>query len=466
MEGGFAGVTRQQLYTGELVAIIVRFLFLVGLSILYITGSASRELTDPRTITVAVLVVLTTAYSIASLQLLARSAFPALLAHVSTAVDVACAGVFLAFALHPSGGPLGSTFVATAGLFFPGTVILSLLRFLPLNVALAGGSATLVSLLIVLAALVLEPGSGAPAVLLLVPGSSFLVGAVCWVVALVNYRLLERNLATEDLQRASRRLRMTFEIVQASIFNLSQFVDNLGRISGTLSEGARNQARSIDRISAAIAAMNASQEQIYRSTEISAKTVRQTVDSSDHGNQVVKKVIEEIRSISDVVERMVAALQLIDDIADNTNLLALNANLEANRGGPERMGFSVVADEIRNLAEQSQETANEVGRLVKQIAKVIYTADSSSRNAGEIFDKINTDLSGYSQYVRNLHLSVQEQLKANRDVERSITRINDVTVENTEAADRVREVVGELQKEVAKLRGLVDGKITETAGLR
>ena len=117
----------------------------------------------------------------------------------------------------------------------------------------------------------------------LVPSACLTIGAGAFWVAHANDQLLRRNLVTTELKRASRRLRMTMEIVQVSIANVGQSVNDLDRVSTTLSEGARNQVRSLDKVSSAISALNSSQERLYRSTEISAKTIRRTVDSSDTG---------------------------------------------------------------------------------------------------------------------------------------------------------------------------------------
>lgn len=464
MDGEYTSVTRRRLESAELAAVSVRLVVLVALAVVYVLTRDFSGL-DAASIVVGSVVVVAIGYSVICLRLVARSAFGPALADLSAVIDAAAVSVFLWLALRPASGEPRVALAGSAAVAIPLGLSVALLRFSARNAFFAGGAAFVGTSAAVLALLVASGAGDGRWVWLFLPLGCLAMGAGVSVVASSTHDLLRRNLATRDLQRASRRLRMTMEIVQVSVANFGQFVNNLERVSAMLSEGARNQAQSIDRVSSAIAALDSSQERIYLSTETSAKTIRRTADSSDTGNRVVKRVIEEMRSISDAVDRMVSSLERIDDIADNTNLLALNANIEANRGGAESMGFSVVADEIRNLAEQSQETAVEVGRLVKQIAKVIVAAGASSKNAGEVFDKINTDLAGFADYVNDLHLSVQEQLRANRDLQRAVSRIHEVTLDNTQAADRVREVVGELQKEVGKLKALVDGKVTETAVL-
>ncbi len=290
-------------------------------------------------------------------------------------------------------------------------------------------------------------------------------------IALVYYFLrktmliIEENIVTEDLMRSSRRLRMTLEIVEASIFNLSHLVGNLAEIADRLAKGAQNQVSSIEEISKAVEKLQESMEKISSSSEKSENTIIQTAELSNNGNMILKRVIQEILGIHEVADNMVASLDLIDEIADQTNLLSLNATIEASRAGEEGTGFTVIAEEIRKLAERSSETAAEIGKLVKEIEKVIFSGGESSKEAGKIFDRINKDLNLYSEFIHSLHVAVQNQLISNREVASAIDRINKVTRENTLTAEEIKNVLANLSGEITKLKELVKGKMIETASL-
>jgi methyl-accepting chemotaxis protein len=273
------------------------------------------------------------------------------------------------------------------------------------------------------------------------------------------------NLVTEDLLRSSRRLKMTMDIVSASIFNLHQLINKLVDVSTTVSQGARNQAAGLAQVSAAAGQLQDAMESISLSTEKSAATIGSTAKYSESGNSIVKKVIEEILGIHDVVDRMVAALARINDIADQTNLLALNAAIEASRTGDEESGFSVVADEIRQLAEKSAATASEVSKWVRQIEIVIERGGESSREAGEIFDTIARDLGSYTSFIHELSRSVKEQLGANREVTGAIESIGSVVEDNRFTAEAVTRIIGDLKKEMVKLESLVGDKVQEAEKL-
>jgi methyl-accepting chemotaxis protein len=329
---------------------------------------------------------------------------------------------------------------------------------------ISAGIALLVPAVVVIYAIVRFPGT-ATAAFFVLPAANTLVCAFAAVAGQRYTAALRENLVTEDLLRASRRLKMTMDIVTASIFNLHQLINKLSDVSTTVSEGARDQAAGIEDVTAAAEQLQGAMESISLSTEKSAATIGTTAQFSESGNTIVQKVIEEILGIHEVVDKVIVALARINDIADQTNLLALNAAIEASRAGEERSGFSVVADEFRQLAEKSAETASEVSKWVKQIESVIERGGESSREAGKIFGTIARDLGAYAGFIHELSRSVKEQLGANREVTGAIESIGAVVDDNRFSADAVTRIVGDLKKEMLKLESLVGDKVQEAERL-
>jgi predicted nucleic acid-binding Zn-ribbon protein len=405
--------------------------------------------------------ILLVAYSIVVIALTGRDSFHERMGHLSNGVDAIGAAVFFGIFLSLPAVGFRSFAVVLAEVCFFAPIVTSVAKVKPSHT----GSATLFSTLasasvIAIHLLITVPGDrmGYP---LFVPGTLLVAGIALWITSITFKRLFIENMVTEDLARSSRRLRMAMEIVQISVMNLGEFVNNLERISNTLYTGAHNQAKSVEHIAASADSLKAAMGRITESTARSTNALKQTVDVSSQGNQTMDRMITEIADIQEVAEQMDAALDLINEIADQTNLLALNAAIEASRVGDETTGFSVVAGEIRTLAERSAETSGEISRLVKQMEKVIVVSGESSHQVGEIFGRINGDLGSYADFIRGLNTAVQEQQTANRAVSDSLDKIHAVTLENSKAADRVREVIGELKKEVSKLKDLVDGKLVE-----
>ena len=342
--------------------------------------------------------------------------------------------------------------------------IVAVLRLAVRDTILTGSLAAFAAAIATVAAIVRFPGPAAMS-LLVVPILSAMCGVLATVLCRRSVSTLADNLVTEDLLKASRRLKMTMDIVTASIFNLQQFITKLVEVSRTVSQGARNQAGGIEQVTGTAERLQKSLEGISQSTETSAATIGRAARFSESGRAILQKVIDEILGIHEVMEKMVAALTRINDIADQTNLLALNAAIEASRAGDERSGFSVVADEIRQLAEKSSETAGELSKWVKQIVAVIESGGESSREAGTIFNTIAKDLGTYAGFIGDLSRSVKSQLDSHRAVTTAIERIGTVVGRNTTAADTVGAIVNDLQNEMRKLEALVEDKAQEAEKL-
>jgi len=465
MSGVFTSILQAQFNKGEKAAAIFRLFYFCMLLLGYLFLQEKESAFSIQSFIVGAAFLLIFIYSLFTLRLLQKNQFPEQFAHISVILEALTAGVFMSVFLSKTYRPAEIFLTVLSGFFYFFSILFSILRMKP-STSVSATAAAIFSCSAVAAgsyffshgAVRLGPISYLPALILI-------TGGVSWFISRTFKVILENNIVSEEALRAGRRLRMTMEIVQASIFNLSQFVDNLEKISTSLSGGAGDQAESSLYISGAAEKLQSSMAKISESTQKSATTVKRTVDFSDSGNLIVHRVIDEILNIHEVVERMVESLEHINDISDQTNLLALNATIEASQAGEEGSGFSVIAEEIRKLAEQASGTSGEVGKMVKQVQRVIFSGGESSKEAGKIFDRINKDLAGYSDVINELYQAVQEQLKGNREVTLSIESINEIILTNNTNADLVKKIVGELKKEVVKLKALVDNKIVETGEL-
>ena len=454
-----------QFNKGEKVAAIFRLFYFCMLLLGYLFQQEKGSAISIQSFIVAAAFLLIFIYSLFTLRLLQKNQFPEQFAHISVILEALTAGVFMSVFLSKTYKPAEIFLIVFSGFFYFFSILFSILRMKP-SISVTATAAAIFSCSAAAAGSYLfSHGAVRLGPVGFLPVFILLTGVVSWFISKNIKVILENNLVSEEALRAGRRLRMTMEIVQASIFNLSQFVDNLEKISASLSGGAGDQAESSRYISGAAEKLQSSMAKISESTDKSATTVKRTVDFSNSGNLIVHRVIDEILNIHEVVERMVESLEHINDISDQTNLLALNATIEASQAGEEGSGFSVIAEEIRKLAEQASRTSGGVGKMVKQVQQVIFSGGESSKEAGKIFDRINKDLSGYSDVINELHQAVQEQLKGNREVNLSIESINEIILVNNKNAGLVKEIVGELKKEVAKLKALVDGKIVETGEL-
>jgi methyl-accepting chemotaxis protein len=453
-------IAQAQVSRTEAVAVPVR-LCAAG-AVLAIEAVTRRAMPAPA-VAAAVLGIFV-AWSLVLAVLAARGADRAAVARVSVVLD---ATGILVIALSLLGGPAAGLWSAELMVLEGWAICLICMAPMRLRVADAvfACAAAVFAPLAYAAVAVMRAPSATPTWIFLVPPANLAVGTLAVIGTASLRRALAENLVTEDLMRASRRLKMTLDIVSASIDNLHQLINQLVDVSRAVSNGAREQEHGIERVSSTAGELAGAMEGISRSTGRAAATIGRTAESSVRGNAIVQRVVEEILGIHDTVDRMVAALARLNDLADQTNLLALNAAIEASRAGDEHSGFSVVAAEIRTLAEKSSQTAGEVSTWVRQIETVIARGGDSSREAGAIFAAIARELGDHAGFIQELSQTVQAQLAANREVSGTVSSIDAIVVENTGAADRVSDIVASLKQELEKLESLVGDKVQEVEQL-
>jgi methyl-accepting chemotaxis protein len=395
---------------------------------------------------------------------LRRGLNPRTAGYLSAILDPVGAAFLLYWFMVLPGSPIGVLGLALAKAFFFVPLVISLWRLDGLNTLLACLGAILASTYaLVWLALLSGRMRAELGPLLYLPAGLAALGAGAWFAVRSHRRLLEENFVTDQFLRSSRRLRMTLEIVQVSVLNLEQFVNDLERVSSTLAIGAHSQAKSVERMASLAERLKTAMAEISARTDESSGTLRHSLEGSGQGGRAVRRMIEEMAAIDQAARKMDSSLELINEISDQTNLLALNASIEASRLSDSGSGgFSVVAGEIRSLAEPSAETAGEIGRLVKQMEKITTAGGESSKAVGRVFAGLDQQLGGYSRFIDALQVAVREQLASIREVSDSLGKIRQVTSDNSLAADRVKQVVGELKREVVKLKGLLQDKLVES----
>jgi methyl-accepting chemotaxis protein len=203
------------------------------------------------------------------------------------------------------------------------------------------------------------------------------------------------------------------ELVIANINELNEFVEN--------------QSRNVSQASSAIEEMVANINSVTNTLVNNAANVNSLKEASEVGREGLSDVAQDIQKISDESEGLEEINGLMEGIASQTNLLSMNAAIEAAHAGEAGKGFAVVAEEIRKLADSSSEQSKTIAKVLKTIAKSINAIKASMDKVQTRFEAIESGVKTVSQQEENVRNSMEEQEQGSKQVLSSVGSLNELT---------------------------------------
>ncbi len=281
------------------------------------------------------------------------------------------------------------------------------------------------------------------------------------------------NALAENFQKIVHQVHGYAEEVSESASQLASTASRIAEGSQQQSAAASSTSRSVDEISEKIrqVAQSAAETEKIADTaqELSNAGQKVAIDAARELGMVSVSVTDSAKLISSLEQRSAEIgkiVMVIKEIADQTNLLALNAAIEAARAGEQGRGFAVVADEVRKLAERTGNATTDVGSMIEtfcnEIDEAVSIMDKSSRevNAGvnltkeaaESLAKINEGAHNTLEQIRSMVAATREQSAASQEIAQSVERIAGFAVENSDSIVETSQALHHLEQLAAKLQ--------------
>ena len=267
------------------------------------------------------------------------------------------------------------------------------------------------------------------------------------------------------------------------VSSVSVVVDQLVQLLSQSEKGSHQQSARVAETATAMEEMNSSVLEVARNAATASDVSSHSKEKALHGAQTVQTVsvlMEQLQGQSVILRQdmetmtehskaITEIMSVISDIADQTNLLALNAAIEAARAGEAGRGFAVVADEVRKLAEKTMHSTTDVGKVVRaiqqstnnskqqveQTASIIGDVSTSVSTSGDALTEIVLLAESSADQARAIATASEQQSAASEEINHAIADISATTAETAEAMHTAHDCVGELAGQIQELQKLI-----------
>jgi len=252
----------------------------------------------------------------------------------------------------------------------------------------------------------------------------------------------------------------TAQVVSAS--------EQISSASVSLAEGASSQASSVEEVSATIEEATASNNQNADNSREANLLAQHSNDAARQGNEQVADLMVAMEKITDSSQKIAKIIKTIDEIAFQTNLLALNAAVEAARAGEHGLGFAVVAEEVKNLAERSAGAAKEITGIIEASIDQVKAGTEVANRTKASFAEILLGVKKTSDLIGEIAISAKEQAEGMNQIATAMGSVDQITQQNASASEETAAAAEELNAqalsmlesvaEIAALAGFDMGK--------
>jgi len=287
----------------------------------------------------------------------------------------------------------------------------------------------------------------------------------------INFAIDQMRGLVSDINHLSVQVAKAASETQSTASNLASAAENQAKEIGAASQAINEMAISIDQVSSNAAESAAVADRAVEIANKGSQVVHDTISGMDTIRGQIQETAKRIKRLGESSQEIGDIVSLINDIADQTNILSLNAAIQASMAGDAGRGFAVVADEVQRLAERSSAATKQIAALVKTIqtdtneavismeqttAEVVNGA-KRAQDAGVALEEIESVSASLAELIQNISNAARQQAASAGHISNTMNVIQEITAQTVSATDQTAVSIGKLATMANQMRESVEG---------